>query len=173
MRLWREIRDQGYAGSASTVSRLAARLRRQQRAGQRLNPLPPTRHHLTVRQGVMLLLRRPADLTPAHQAARERLCALDSTIATAYALTQDFGILLRERQGERRDAWVAAALASGIREVRGFATGLQGDAAVRAGLTQGWSNGQTEGHSNRHKLMKRQTYGRAGFRLLRIRAIAA
>lgn len=173
MRLWREIRDQGYAGSASTVSRLAARLRRQQRAGQRPNPLPPARHHLTVRQGVMLLLRRPADLTPAQQAARERLCALDPTIATASALTQDFVSLLRGRQGERLDAWVAAVLASSIRELRGFATGLKGDPAVRAGLTEIWSNGQTEGQINRLKLIKRQTYGRAGFGLLRIRALAA
>jgi transposase len=44
-------------------------------------------------------------------------------------------------------------------------------AAVRAGLTLEWSNGQTEGHVNRLKTLKRQMYGRAGFVLLRHRLL--
>ena len=44
-------------------------------------------------------------------------------------------------------------------------------AAVRAGLTLEWSNGQTEGQVNRLKTLKRQMYGRAGFVLLRQRLL--
>jgi transposase len=171
-RLWAELRDQGFRGSSSTVFRATARLRRQQRAGQRLNPLPPARRHLTVRQGAMLLLRRPAGLTPRQQAARDRLCALDPAIQTAHELAQAFATLLRERRGDQLDAWVAQVTDSGIRELHRFAAGLAGDAAVRAGLTEPWSNGQTEGQITRLKLLKRQGFGRAGFGLLRARALA-
>jgi transposase len=55
--------------------------------------------------------------------------------------------------------------------LRAFAAGLAGDAAVRAGLTEPWSNGQTEGQITRLKLLKRQGFGRAGFGLLRARAL--
>jgi transposase len=120
----------------------------------------------------MLLLRRPAGLTPRPQAARERLCALDPVIQTAYELAQAFAILLRERRGEQLDTWVAQVADSGIRELHRFATGLAGDAAIRAGLTEPWSNGQTEGQITRLKLLKRQGYGRSGFGLLRVRALA-
>jgi transposase len=171
-RLWSELRDQGFRGSPSTVFRAVARLRRQHRAGQRLNPLPPARRHLTVRQGAMLLLRRPAGLTPRQQAARDRLCALDPAIQTAYELAQAFATLLRERRGDQLDAWLAQVTDSGIRELHRFAAGVAGDAAVRAGLTEPWSNGQTEGQIAKLKLLKRQGYGRAGFGLLRVRALA-
>jgi transposase len=64
--------------------------------------------------------------------------------------------------------------ASSSAEVRGFAAGPRGGlAAVRAGLTLAWSNGQTEGQVHRLKLLKRHVYGRAGFALLRARVLAA
>ena len=38
---------------------------------------------------------------------------------------------------------------------------------MRAALTEPWSSGQAEGQVNRLKLLKRQSYGRASFDLLR------
>jgi len=40
-------------------------------------------------------------------------------------------------------------------------------AAVRVALIEPWSSGQTEGQVNRLKVLKRQSYGRASFDLLR------
>lgn len=55
-----------------------------------------------------------------------------------------------------------------------FAAGLAKDGdAVRAALTMPWSNGRTEGQVNRLKLLKRQSYGRAGLDLLRRRVLLA
>jgi transposase len=56
--------------------------------------------------------------------------------------------------------------------VHSFAAGLAKDAAVRAGLSEPWSNGQTEGHITKLKLLKRQGFGQAGFGLLPARALA-
>jgi transposase len=80
--------------------------------------------------------------------------------------------LVRGRQGDALEAWIADALTSGIEALARFAHGLQGDlAAVKAGLTLPWSNGPVEGHINRLKLLKRQSYGRAGFAFLRQRVL--
>ena len=58
--------------------------------------------------------------------------------------------------------------------MQNFAAGLKKDlAAVRAGLTEEWSNGPVEGFVNKLKLLKKQGYGRAGFDLLRARMPAA
>jgi transposase len=60
------------------------------------------------------------------------------------------------------------------RDLQTFAAGLQRDyAAVRAALSEPWSNGQTEGQVTRLKLLKRQMYGRAKFDLLRQRVLYA
>jgi transposase len=61
-----------------------------------------------------------------------------------------------------------------VRAVRTFAAGLELDGvAVRAALTLPWSSGQAEGQITRLKLLKRQSYGRAGLDLLRRRVLIA
>ncbi|WP_413814214.1 transposase [Aureimonas sp. Leaf427] len=58
--------------------------------------------------------------------------------------------------------------------IASFARGITKDLeAVRAAVTEPWSNGQTEGHVNRLKLVKRQMYGRAKLDLLEARLIGA
>jgi len=58
--------------------------------------------------------------------------------------------------------------------LRRFAAGLRADSgAVRAGLTESWSNGPTEGFVHKLTLVKRQAYGRAGFAVLRQRVMLA
>jgi hypothetical protein len=68
--------------------------------------------------------------------------------------------------------WLAEATTSKISAIVTFAAGLKQDgAAVRAALTTPWSSGQSEGQITRLKLLKRQTYGRASFDLLRRRTL--
>jgi transposase len=67
-----------------------------------------------------------------------------------------------------------AARRSGLAELSGLAQGIASDkAAVAAGLSLAWSNGQAEGQVNRLKLLKRSMYVRAGFDLLRARVLAS
>ena len=67
-----------------------------------------------------------------------------------------------------------AAGRAAAQALRRFATGLRGDLdAVRAGLSEPWSNGPTDDYVHKLKLLKRQGYGRAGFDLLRQRVLAA
>jgi transposase len=172
-RLWREIRAMGYQSSYTNVVRFLVQLRLP--VGERPSVYrdrisahrPPTPRHVAI-----LFVRRPETLTTEEQQEIERLCQADSTIARIYALTQDFVTMAHARQGDGLDAWVAAASASASADLRRFAAGLLLDeAAVQAGLTLEWSNGQTEGQINRLKTVKRQMYGRAGFGLLRQRVL--
>ncbi len=82
--------------------------------------------------------------------------------------------MLRRREGDRLPTWLDAAETSGIDALARFARKLRTDlAAVQAGMTGRQSNGQTEGHVNRLKLLKRQGYGRANVDLLRKRVLQA
>src|SRR5262249_51715404 len=81
---------------------------------------------------------------------------------------------VRRREGARLPAWLERAEASGVDDLARFATKLREDhAAVQAGLTLRWSNGQTEGQVTKLKLVKRQGYGRAKVDLLRQRVLRA
>jgi hypothetical protein len=76
--------------------------------------------------------------------------------------------------GAELEAWLADARTCGIGAIETFAAGLETDnAAVRAALIETWSSGQAEGQVNRLKLLKRQSYGRASFDLLRRRVLLA
>jgi transposase len=101
-----------------------------------------------------------------------RLCEADPLISQTFTLLQDFATMLRERQGARLDAWLAQVEEQGATPLKNFARGLQKDYdAVKAGLTLEWSNGQVAGHVHKLKLLKRQSYGRAGFQTLRKRVL--
>jgi len=143
MRLYREIREQGYAYGASNVMRFVAQLRRDEADGQPAGAgarAKATRGP-SARRVAGLFLRRPADLHPEQQAYLDRLLANDATLAAAYRLTQDFAAMVRERGGTRLDAWLAEADACAVPALQRFAKGLRDDRdAVRAGLTESWSN---------------------------------
>ena len=104
----------------------------------------------------------------------ERLCEADEDLADTRRLTQEFACMVRRLEGEDLDGWLKDAGESRSTAMCSFALGLRKDLdAVRAGLTQEWSNGCVEGFVHKLKLLKRQGYGRAGFELLRARMLAA
>ena len=104
----------------------------------------------------------------------ERLCGADEALADVRCLTQEFAKMVRNLEGEKLDGWLKEAEACSAPAMRNFAAGLRKDlAAVKAGLTETWSNGPVEGFVHKLKLLKRQGYGRAGFDLLRASMLAA
>lgn len=177
MQLWREIQAQGYTFSRASVTRFVTHLRQY---GRPPHPLTARRSGVcsargpTARQVALLCLQRPERLGTEETTYLARFRAQDAQLEGACQRGRDFAQMVRERQGERLDSWITKATASGIDEVRQFAAGLLADeAAVRAGLTLEWSQGQVEGHVNRVKVLKRQMYGRANFDLLRTRVLHA
>jgi transposase len=157
--------------------RFITRLRRAADAGQSPEPegSPHTRPQGPSARAVSFAIVCPAAKRSSEvQTYLAQLCQVDASVARAYALSQAFLAMVRERRGDDLEAWMAEATHSGIDELARFARGLQEDlSAITAGLTLEWSNGVTEGHVHRLKLLKRQGYGRAGFALLRQRILQA
>jgi transposase len=134
-------------------------------------------------------LVQPVAVLGAAEAAAVVRVEQDKEARTVVGLARRFTALVRtcgvqSRQGggsqipaapiPELDTWLTEARACGVSAIETFAAGLETDgAAVRAALIHPWSSGQAEGQVNRLKLLKRQSYGRAGFDLLRRRVLLA
>jgi transposase len=177
--VWRTLRAQGFPGSYAVVYRYVTALR----GGQPARSSDPTRlaaapgaippPSLTARQLSYLFVRRPEQRTPGAQAHVAQLQQYDPTIAQIATLTETFAQMVRQRTPQELETWIETVLTSSLPDLKRFATGLQHDTAVQAALELPYSNGQTEGHVTRLKLLKRQMYGRAKLDLLRQRVLHA
>lgn len=169
--LWREIRERGYPGSSSQVTKWMA----MRRLGTHKSQAPTS---------AAAPLRLPGLCTCVHliSTAPERLSPEDAflldqirhgaLVDTLYRLVQRFRTMICDQQVSLLDDWLEDCSRSTIAGLEQFATSLVQDyAAVRAALELPWSNGQTEGQVHRLKLLKRQMYGRAKLDLLRLRVL--
>jgi transposase len=95
-------------------------------------------------------------------------------LADAVGLAEEFATLVRTRDPERLEPWLARAQDSTLPAFRNFAKKLDADVeALRAAVNLPWSNGPVEGQINRLKMLKRQMYGRANLDLLNRRFLFA
>jgi transposase len=181
--LWRELRAHGYPGARIQVARWA---RQPRRTPARTTPRTDTltseaelatdagpraatgRVSLAGPRALVWVLLRAEDQRDAVETALLPHLLQDEDVGVARDLLRRFQEMVRRRRPDRLDAWLDACHRSSIVELDNFATALERDlAAVRAGLTEPWSNGQVEGQITRLKLIKRAMYGRASLDLLR------
>jgi transposase len=166
--LWRRMKSLGFIGGLRVVTEWATRKRKE--------------------EGTTTADKRPCKAPSARRIARMMTTdrdKLSKTVARTIAIIGEtvpdltmardlldrFHRLIRNRKDANLDAWIADAK-SGL--MTSFANGIvQDHTAVRAALTEPWSNGQTEGHNTKLKLVKRQMYGRAGLDLLKARLLGA
>jgi transposase len=171
-RLYEEIVAQGYTGTQRT---LQMRLRPfRQKVARPVSKQTVIWDKPPSPRGVALMMVRPAQSRTREQAAYvDQLVQSNETIAVVFKLAQDFGRLLRKREGQvRLEHWKATVRASRIAELIAFVDGLADDAeAVANGCSLTWSNGMVEGFVNKVKWIKRSSYGQAGFPLLQRRVL--
>jgi transposase len=182
LQVFHVLQQHGYRGSYATVARYAQRLRqaqgltpRQRESSERLPVVAEPQHgQLTPRGTAWLVLRRPETRVPEDEQQLARLTAQQTALAEAVTLARDFADLVRTRQPDRLEGWLARATTSTLAALQRFAQGLRDDyAAVKAGVTLPWSNGPVEGHINRLKMLKRHMFGRAHLDLLSRRFVRA
>ncbi|SDX97690.1 Transposase [Saccharopolyspora shandongensis] len=160
-----EIRKLGYQGSSNLLYRYLNQ-------GRHLDDQP----HLSPRRATRPLLTEPQNLTTEQTATRDRLAAACPEITELATLIGSFAALLKpaDDNDDRLREWITRARAMDLLHVHSFTRGLDQDlAAVTAALTLTHHNGRTEGVNTKTKMLKRQTYGRAGFKLLRHRILLA
>jgi transposase len=156
-RLYREIRERGYANSEETCARFTAQLRRAEARGKPISSVPRARQGSvaglspTAKNVAALFMRHEEKLDEEQEEYLGRLCEADEALADTRRLTQEFAEMVRRLEGEDLDGWLKDAEESRSTAMRSFAAGLRKDLdAVRAGLTEEWSNGTVEGFV--HKL---------------------
>jgi transposase len=111
-------------------------------------------------------------LTPSQAAKVDALKSASADFTAVRRLAMRFRGILRSKDIQKFGLWLDDAQQSGIYAMQRFARTVRRDLdAVTNALTEGWSNGQTEGHINRLKTLKRAMYGRAGAELLRARML--
>jgi transposase len=190
MALWREIRDQGFAGTHRQVHRYVAE--------RRTVPARRTAHKWLSRTGstgaeapraepmaspkqLAWILVQPIKTLPPQAAADLARIQQDTEAARVADLARRFAMLVRAcgLDGDRPvdavgelDRWLSETRNCGVAAMETFAAGLAQDGpAVRAALTTSWSNAQADGQITRLKMLKRTMYGRASFALLRRRVL--
>lgn len=175
-RLWRELCQQGFAGSRGPVARWAARQRREDPPPQAAEvqrtaawPAPSSR------RCAKLLTTAPDKMDAQEGMFLARLAEVAPDLARAGELAAGFAALIKDKtsqdQGPQFEAWLARARGTAL---NAFVRGIDRDHdAVLAALVEPWSTGPVEGQINRLKLLKRTMYGRASHDLLRQRVLAA
>ena len=164
--LWRQLREKGFRGSLRVVSEWTTRRRRAETASdQQLHRVPSAR---TIAR---LMTTARDHLSKAETVTIAAIETGVPMLAEARRIIDDFHVMIRKKDVARLDPWIAEAGASPIAS---FARGITNDkSAIRAAITQPWSNGQVEGQITKLKLVKRQMYGRAKLDLLQARLIGA
>jgi transposase len=175
-----EIQKLGYTGSLTHLERLLSDWRRTRRglcvqalsadegggrASLALLKVPPIpASYLCMKPRGLMTEREMQKVAQLKQKA--------PAFAAMRQLALRFRGILRGRDPAKLDSWLDDAHRSGLYGLRRFAYTVRHDlAAVRNAISERWSNGQTEGHINRLKTLKRQMYGRAGTELLRARLL--
>ncbi len=181
-RLFREIKARGYKGSRSLLGHLIAEWRTElppkpsqgKPRKPRLAAQRPGQRRLSSRSASFLMILPSEKQTPVQQQQIEHICQASEELRTVYLLSQEFMLLLKERQAEALDGWLKRVKESHVTELLSFVNGIARDyAAVRAAFSLPWSNGIVEGHVNRLKFLKRQMFGRARLDLLRVKVLHA
>ncbi len=118
------------------------------------------------------IMSRPSELSDSRRAHLRELVAACPEMTRLAELVRYFAEIMTDHRGADLDCWIKQAREAGLPELEPFLRGLDQDhdAAV-AGLTLPYTNGPCEGVNTKTKFLKRQMYGRAGFRLLRHRIL--
>ncbi len=170
-KLYREIVEQGYTGSHTLLARSIASWRTPRLPPEQQRKARRRTRRLSMR---WICLRPPEQLKAEEKIFLEKLLDRDAELALGHNLLQEFRRVVADRDNPGLENWLVQAKSSNLPTFISLANGIEADrAAVNAPLKLPWSNGPSEGHINRLKLIKRQGYGRAKFDLLRARVLAA
>jgi transposase len=165
-KLWEEILPLGYKGS---YQRVRAYLR-----DKRTSPRPVTARPPSPRTVAGWILRHPDTLTETEQLQLKTVLTNCFELGALTGHVRSFATMLTERQGERLPDWLDAVRQDDLPSLHTLAADIDRDATPSSSASPlPWSSGVVEGHVNRIKMLKRQMFGRAGFKLIRKRVLLA
>jgi transposase len=170
--LWRELREQGFAGRPSLVRVWVGRWKTADPAcAFKERSVTPAGKVPSIDALSQMLTRDLATLSDDNRRLCKRLLEIIPGLATATAVAQRLVRMLQHESTEPLQDVLNAMKATLLNRL---AQSLERDvAAVQAALDTPWTTSPVEGQINRLKLIKRAMYGRASFMLLRQRVLEA
>ena len=163
-KLWRDLKIRGFRGCLRVVSEWAGRRRRSERMDATALGRAPS-----ARTVARLMTIGRDQLSKSETVTVAAIESGVGPLVDARDVVAAFQSMIRKKAPVELDPWIDRAKTS---LVASFANGVIKDkAAVRAAMSSGWSNGQTEGQVCKLKLVKRQMYGRGKLDLLQARVI--
>jgi transposase len=160
-----ELKERGYQGGYDVISDYVLPFRRA--AAPPAAPRPPKARDLA-----RWILTDPASLDDDQEGKLARARELCPHLDALASHVTEFAKILTGLHGDRLGDWITAVEADDQPDLHSFTRGIRHDhQAVLNGLTMPWNSGVVEGNVNRLKMIKRQTYGRASFQLLRKRVL--
>jgi transposase len=171
------ITERGYTGSVQSVRRYLRAFRvpgtsRSHPDPVRRTPAPSGPAAPKPRKISQWLLTHPDHLAQDDTLELDNLLTRCEHLNRLHEHVRSFAALMTARRGPELTTWLRAVEADDLPALRTFATGIRRDLdAVTNGLTLEHSSGADEGAVGRLKMLKRQTFGRANFDLLRARVL--
>ena len=162
--IFNQIKKEGYAGGISLYNSKMKGIRWE--VSQKIRYLK--------RSDIKKLLYTPLEAIPDSQKRRDTEKYLNGhpELKQILELVSDFKALLIGSDENKLDEWLKRAENMGIAELDSFLKLIRSDEeAVKNAIRYPYSNGPTEGHNNKIKVIKRQMYGRCKFDLLRLKIL--
>ena len=159
-----QIKQEGYTGGISLYNSKMKGIRWE--VSQKIRYLK--------RNDIKRLLYTPLEDIQEEQKRKDIEHYLDSQpeLKQLLELVSDFKMLLSGDDVDELDRWIEKAEVLQVTELNSFLKLIQSDKeAVENAIRYRYSNGPTEGHNNKIKVIKRQMYGKCKFDLLRLKIL--
>lgn len=164
MEIFNQIKKEGYTGGISLYNSKMKGIRWE--VSQKVRYLK--------RSDIKKLLYRPLETIQDSQKRKgiEQYLESQPELKQMLGLVSDFKSLLVRKDENRLEKWIKKAENMQITELDSFLKLIRSDKeAVKNVIRYQYSNGPTEGHNNKIKVIKRQMYGRCKFDLLRLKIL--
>lgn len=164
MEIFNQIKKEGYTGGISLYNSKMKGIRWE--VSQKIRYLK--------RNDIKKLLYTPLEGIQDSQKRKdiEQYLSIQPELKQMLELVSDFKTLLRGSDESKLDKWIKKAEDMHVTELDSFLKLIRSDKeAVKNAIRYQYSNGPTEGHNNKIKVIKRQMYGRCKFDLLRLKIL--
>lgn len=168
------LKDKGYDGSKSSLSGYMSRngIKKTTVNGK---GIPKSKFHTINRNYMIKCICKNADnLTDAEAESLYKVTEIYPEIKELNMLINDFKNLFQECNNSNLEDWIAKAKRLQIQELDSYTNGICKDIdAVKNSMISRYTNGLLEGIINKIKVVKRISYGRCNFSLLRTKILYA
>lgn len=164
MEIFNQLKMEGYTGGISLYNSKMKGIRWE--VSQKIRYIK--------RSDIKKLLYCPLETMPEGQKCEDIKYYLERQpkLRKIFELVSDFRTLLSGNDVNALDTWIEKAETLQVEELNSFLKLIRSDEeAVKNAIRYQYSNGPTEGHNNKIKVIKRQMYGKCKFDLLRLKIL--